>query len=298
MNDNSRCPNCGVPRPANSPEGLCPRCLMHQALAGSDADAGLSLTEPARPGVELTVSLEPASSSAWPRIAESIGGVPHVLLRDTEIETGPGPILKPSSPEMPEPPERPDKYQLFGEIARGGMGAVLRGRDVDLGRDLAVKVLLESHKEKPELVRRFVEEAQIGGQLQHPGVVPVYELGTLRRPAPVLHDEAGERPHAGRAAAGTRWARVFRPRPGRERRSPPALRRPAAFPLDLRVGRPDDGLCARARRDPSRPEAVEHHGGQLRRGTGDGLGPGEGLAPGRSGRRRAQRGPSRRCRSA
>ena len=64
------------------------------------------------------------------------------------------------------------------------MGVVLKGRDPDLGRDLAVKVLLETHKEKPDLVRRFVEEAQIGGQLQHPGVVPVYELGTFgdRRP--------------------------------------------------------------------------------------------------------------------
>ena len=64
------------------------------------------------------------------------------------------------------------------------MGAVLKGRDPDLGRDLAVKVLLESHQDKPELVRRFVEEAQIGGQLQHPGIVPVYELGTFadRRP--------------------------------------------------------------------------------------------------------------------
>src|SRR5262249_23041716 len=96
----------------------------------------------------------------------------------------PGPILKPSSAEMPGPAQRPDRYQLFGEIARGGMGAILRGRDVDLGRDLAVKVLLESHKDKPELVKRFVEEAQIGGQLQHPGVVPVYELGAFadRRP--------------------------------------------------------------------------------------------------------------------
>jgi serine/threonine-protein kinase len=85
---------------------------------------------------------------------------------------------------MPSPDQLPDKYQLFGEIARGGMGAVLRGRDADLGRDLAVKVLLEAHKDKPELVRRFVEEAQIGGQLQHPGVVPVYELGAFadRRP--------------------------------------------------------------------------------------------------------------------
>ena len=64
------------------------------------------------------------------------------------------------------------------------MGAVLKGRDPDLGRDLAVKVLLEGHRDKPEMVRRFVEEAQIGGQLQHPGIVPVYELGTFadRRP--------------------------------------------------------------------------------------------------------------------
>ena len=87
--------------------------------------------------------------------------------------------------EMPATPEGSwGRYQLQGEIARGGMGAVIKGRDVDLGRDLAIKVLLESHRGNPEVVRRFVEEAQIGGQLQHPGIVPVYELGTFpdRRP--------------------------------------------------------------------------------------------------------------------
>jgi Flp pilus assembly protein TadD len=78
---------------------------------------------------------------------------------------------------MPPPEQTGDRYQLQGEIARGGMGAVLRGRDVDLGRDLAVKVLLEKHAHRPEVARRFLEEAQIGGQLQHPGVVPVYDIG-------------------------------------------------------------------------------------------------------------------------
>src|SRR5262245_55558500 len=57
------------------------------------------------------------------------------------------------------------------------MGAVLSGRDVDLGRDLAIKVLLEKYVDRPEVARRFIEEAQIGGQLQHPGVVPVYDIG-------------------------------------------------------------------------------------------------------------------------
>ena len=60
---------------------------------------------------------------------------------------------------------------------RGGTGAIFQGRDLYLGRDLAVKVMREEHRDHPEMVRRFVEEAQIGGQLQHPGIVPVYELG-------------------------------------------------------------------------------------------------------------------------
>ena len=163
---------------------LCPRCLIQQARAGSDADAGHKLVTADHGRVELTVSLEPTSSAALAEVASAIGGLPRILLRETDVESGPGPIVKPASPEMPEPASRPDKFQLFGEIARGGMGAVLRGRDVDLGRELAVKVLLDSHRDKPDLVRRFVEEAQIGGQLQHPGVVPIYELGSFadRRP--------------------------------------------------------------------------------------------------------------------
>ena len=76
-------------------------------------------------------------------------------------------------------PARAGRYRLLGEIARGGMGAVHRGRDVELGRDLALKVLLEKHRNRRDLVERFIEEAQICGQLQHPGIVPVYELGVL-----------------------------------------------------------------------------------------------------------------------
>jgi tetratricopeptide (TPR) repeat protein len=98
-----------------------------------------------------------------------------VLFREAKGESDP--VVRPSSDAMPQQSETGDRYQLFGEIARGGMGAVLRGRDRDLGRDLAVKVLLEKHANLPDVARRFVEEAQIGGQLQHPGVVPVYDIG-------------------------------------------------------------------------------------------------------------------------
>ena len=69
------------------------------------------------------------------------------------------------------------RYDVIGEIAEGGIGVVLRGRDRDLGRDVAMKVLKPEHRDKPAMLARFVEEAQIGGQLQHPGIVPVYEVG-------------------------------------------------------------------------------------------------------------------------
>ena len=84
---------------------------------------------------------------------------------------------------LPEGPPKPvaaaGRYLLLGEIGRGGMGAVLRGRDPELGRELAVKVLLQESAHRPDVVQRFREEAQIGGQLQHPGVVPVYELSSF-----------------------------------------------------------------------------------------------------------------------
>ncbi len=102
----------------------------------------------------------------------------------------PGPATLPASMLPPDadgrgrPTAGPDasqagRYQLLGEIARGGMGAVIEALDPDLRRLVAVKVLLEQHQGRPDLTARFVEEAQIAGQLQHPGVVPVYELGHL-----------------------------------------------------------------------------------------------------------------------
>lgn len=101
--------------------------------------------------------------------------VPRVVLREAANE-GHDPIVWPKSPEMPAR-NSDSRYQLQGEIARGGMGAILKGRDTDLGRELAIKVLLDQHKDIPEVIQRFVEEAQIGGQLQHPGIAPIYELG-------------------------------------------------------------------------------------------------------------------------
>jgi serine/threonine-protein kinase len=100
---------------------------------------------------------------------------PPTRLPSTEIGIPP----PPRDPVAEDLPPMPRRYVLGDEIARGGMGAVIRGRDELLGRDVAVKVLHERLREHNDVRSRFHDEARIGGQLQHPGVVPVYDLGHL-----------------------------------------------------------------------------------------------------------------------
>ena len=75
----------------------------------------------------------------------------------------------------------PGRYRRRGEIARGGMGAILKVWDDDLKRSLAKKVLLAhpraADKQGDQSLGRFLEEAQVTAQLEHPGIVPVHDLG-------------------------------------------------------------------------------------------------------------------------
>ena len=66
------------------------------------------------------------------------------------------------------------KYKIVGIIAMGGMGVVLEAHDVSTRRVVAMKTLLSM--DSPEDVARFVDEAQITAQLEHPNIVPVYEV--------------------------------------------------------------------------------------------------------------------------
>ena len=117
-------------------------------------------------------------------LQEKTGEAPRVTLRDEDSASVSAPVIDPSSKEKLSVPHGRGNYQLMGEIARGGMGVVLKGHDTDLGRDIAVKVLDKRLCERMDVVQRFVEEAQIGGQLQHPGIVPVYELGLMEDERP------------------------------------------------------------------------------------------------------------------
>jgi len=69
------------------------------------------------------------------------------------------------------------KYLFDKEIGHGGMGVVLETVDQDIRRKVAMKVMPPSTKENVPLIKRFLEEAQITGQLEHPNIVPVHEIG-------------------------------------------------------------------------------------------------------------------------
>jgi serine/threonine protein kinase len=77
-------------------------------------------------------------------------------------------------------------FQLLDEIGRGGMGVVHRARDLRLHREVAVKFLLADGSGDTAAADRFRAEAQITGQLQHPGIPAVHELGTLTDGRPFL----------------------------------------------------------------------------------------------------------------
>jgi eukaryotic-like serine/threonine-protein kinase len=77
------------------------------------------------------------------------------------------------------------RFRILRPHAKGGLGAVFVALDSELNREVALKQILEKHADDPVGRQRFVAEAQITGGLEHPGVVPVYGLGT----------DAGGRPY-------------------------------------------------------------------------------------------------------
>ncbi|MBS2025725.1 MAG: protein kinase, partial [Deltaproteobacteria bacterium] len=76
------------------------------------------------------------------------------------------------------------RFRGLNELARGGQGRVLVGRDVVLEREVAVKELLRANH--PAAVRRFEREARLTARLQHPGIVSIYELARKATGEPAL----------------------------------------------------------------------------------------------------------------
>ncbi len=156
-----------------------------RSAEGSDSEApGSSLADACESLFQDMVAQSSSQSEVERR--GDIGEPEDLCIPNGRCPVPPGEprAARPGERRTPTRRDSSARLQVLGEVARGGMGAILRGHDTRLGRDLAIKVLLDAHEGNPTIARRFIVEAQITGQLQHPGIVPIYELGILsdRRP--------------------------------------------------------------------------------------------------------------------
>ena len=144
-------------------------------------------------------------------------------------------------------------YELLNVIGEGGMGVVYAARQASIDRTVAVKMLKPDIAEQAEQRDKFLSEAVVTGDLDHPNIVPIYDLGS---------NEAGALFYSMKRVQGTPWMKVDRREIARRE------------PRDSDESGRRRGLRPRPRRDPSRPEARERDARRLRRSAGDGLGPG------------------------
>ncbi|WPB81598.1 serine/threonine-protein kinase [Archangium violaceum] len=125
-------------------------------------EAGGSIDAQDTPGTDSTYTMQPGGG---PEAAEA-GSSATVLSSPPKGTT--------SATGRTLPVVEPSRYTVAGELARGGIGRILRARDVQLDRPVAIKEMLAPAREAEP---RFVAEALVTARLQHPSIVPVYEAG-------------------------------------------------------------------------------------------------------------------------
>lgn len=149
--------------------------LLERKVAKHAGDAHRSLIAAAAGVDQIHATIDRVKSVVDDReIVESLAGVanPHGFS-----------LLTAMSPAN----ETRERYKLTTLHAKGGIGQVWVAHDESLDREVALKELRPERSGNPALVERFVREAAITGRLDHPGVVPVYELSRSNKPGEPVH---------------------------------------------------------------------------------------------------------------
>lgn len=146
MSATGQCPQCAAPLPPQAPEGNCPACLVRLALVGGSLEA------------------EACQAIGW---EDSPAAPPDPTGQDgADRAAAPPPGLR-----------RLGEYTLVRKLGWGGAGEVWLGYDSSLRRQVALKLLKPDWQANDEVVARFLQEARIAAQLNHPNIVTVFQVG-------------------------------------------------------------------------------------------------------------------------
>lgn len=148
---------------------------LTQALKADLSSLFLADSKTVMDTLELTIfeSQVNLQAEAWTLIEDQENDIPEAAetLFFEELEQEDVPI---STPQL-----MLGRYDDLGELGAGGMGEVRKIRDRTLNRTLAMKIIHSQKLSKQNVRARFIEEAQIGAQLQHPNIIPIHEMGQL-----------------------------------------------------------------------------------------------------------------------
>jgi serine/threonine-protein kinase len=133
-----------------------------------DAEKSLAAIPAGRSTRERLAALgDPALDATLPRVGSQVPDPDHVTDRTVTYAVG-------------SATSEGQRFRLLRPHAQGGLGAVFVALDGELHREVALKQILDHHADDPISRQRFLMEAEITGGLEHPGIVPVYGLGSYR----------------------------------------------------------------------------------------------------------------------